>query len=348
MADLEDELVASLRARLAADAVDDARFVGPPVDIRGLSPLGLGRLLAPLRRAAWWQRDVHSAAAVLARRIRNEAAIAGILPALDAESGLEVFQGIATGDWPAAIEHLGYLVAKPSPALQVELRRILGDPTRWSDDASQWDAFKALALLRWGEGTEQELEQLHASVRERWANSPLRLAEFEVLQHVGLAALLAMARTMGGYYVKGDADEGKDPAVELADDAAYVAFAKETLEAAVRRLDDIHSGQVKYESDKAFEYRDAGVIARCVRVAAYRDDAWLRPLILALLPRVSVAPTAAKTVPSQSVAMALGHAVAAIPTPEGVLALRQALAVVRHAGVKKKLGKLRIRPSGQS
>src|SRR5947209_17874079 len=36
MADLEDELVASLRARLDGDPVDHARFVGPPVDIRGL------------------------------------------------------------------------------------------------------------------------------------------------------------------------------------------------------------------------------------------------------------------------------------------------------------------------
>ena len=48
-----------------------------------------------------------------------------------------------------------------------------------------------------------------------------------------------------------------------------------------------------------------------------------------------VAPTAAKTAPSQSLAIALGHAVETIPTPESVRALRDALATVRHAGVQK-------------
>uniref|UniRef100_UPI00197F56A8 DUF4132 domain-containing protein n=1 Tax=Burkholderia sp. Ac-20379 TaxID=2703900 RepID=UPI00197F56A8 len=68
-----------------------------------------------------------------------------------------------------------------------------------------------------------------------------------------------------------------------------------------------------------------------------RDEPWLPALIGPLLSRASVAPTAAKTAPSQSLAIALGHAVEAAPTPEGVRALRDALAVVRHAGVKKKL-----------
>ena len=53
VAGLEDELIASLQARLEGDPVDHARFVGPPVDIRGLGPLRLGRLLAPMRTAAW-------------------------------------------------------------------------------------------------------------------------------------------------------------------------------------------------------------------------------------------------------------------------------------------------------
>lgn len=53
VADLEDELIASLQARLEGDPVDHARFVGPPVDIRGLGLLRLGRLLAPMRTAAW-------------------------------------------------------------------------------------------------------------------------------------------------------------------------------------------------------------------------------------------------------------------------------------------------------
>jgi hypothetical protein len=42
-------------------------------------------------------------------------------------------------------------------------------------------------------------------------------------------------------------------------------------------------------------------------------------------------------VPSQSVSIALGHAVEAFPTPEAVATLRAVLGAIRHAGVEKKL-----------
>ena len=56
-----------------------------------------------------------------------------------------------------------------------------------------------------------------------------------------------------------------------------------------------------------------------------------------LFRKVSLAPNAAKTAPSQSVSIALGHAVEAFPTPEAVATLRDVLRAIRHAGVKKKL-----------
>jgi hypothetical protein len=72
-------------------------------------------------------------------------------------------------------------------------------------------------------------------------------------------------------------------------------------------------------------------------VALDRDESWLPPVLDALFRQVTLAPTAAKTVPSQAVAIALGHAVEASPTPEAVATLRTVLRDIRHAGVKKKL-----------
>ncbi len=74
-----------------------------------------------------------------------------------------------------------------------------------------------------------------------------------------------------------------------------------------------------------------------MRVGLDRDESWVAPLLDELFRKVSLAPTAAKTVPSQSVSIALGHAVEAFPTPEAVATLRAVLHDIRHAGVKKKL-----------
>jgi hypothetical protein len=72
-------------------------------------------------------------------------------------------------------------------------------------------------------------------------------------------------------------------------------------------------------------------------VALERDDAWLPPVLDELFRKVTLAPTAARTAPSQSVALALGHAVEALPTPEAVATLREVIRATRHAGVVKRL-----------
>lgn len=102
-----------------------------------------------------------------------------------------------------------------------------------------------------------------------------------------------------------------------------------------RGIAEIHAGQVPYAADAAFATADTGILARAARVAAYRDDGWFAPVIATLLPQVCVAPGTAKSAPSQSLAMALGHAVETIPTAASLQALRTALAQVRHAGVEK-------------
>ncbi|WP_305824477.1 DUF4132 domain-containing protein [Massilia brevitalea] len=95
----------------------------------------------------------------------------------------------------------------------------------------------------------------------------------------------------------------------------------------------------RYEADGAFDRDDALVLGMAARVGALRDDAWYACLVAPVLSKTCVAPTAARTAPSQALTIALGHAIEDVPTPEAVAALRQALATVRHAGLHKKLAR---------
>jgi hypothetical protein len=123
----------------------------------------------------------------------------------------------------------------------------------------------------------------------------------------------------------------------MSDRPPHGDFTETGLKQAAERVRKIHALELPYASDKAFTLEESAVIAELARAALDRDEAWLPPVLDELFRKVSLAPTAAKTVPSQSVAMALGHAIEAFPTPEAVTTLRETLQNIRHAGVKKKL-----------
>ena len=183
------------------------------------------------------------------------------------------------------------------------------------------------------------LARLDAAMQARHAllPMPITLQELALLPQLSDASLLALASSPhSGHWSRDDIGD-TDPAQVLAGDAAYAEFARTVLEDAARHLAALHAGQLPYVADAAFATADSGVLARAARVAAYRDDGWFAPVIATLLPGVCVAPGTAKSAPSQSLAMALGHAVETIPTEASVEALRAALAQVRHAGVRKKL-----------
>lgn len=152
-----------------------------------------------------------------------------------------------------------------------------------------------------------------------------------------IALALAAAGNDDHYYWPGSNLFGVDPAIALAGEPAHVEFSRLLLVSAVRRIEDIHNGRIAYAADRAFAPDDCHIIARAARVGALRDEKWYGEIIPRLLPLVCVAPTSAKTLPSQSLAIALGHSIEGVPTPESVHALRTALGVIRHAGVKKKL-----------
>ncbi|NTZ08390.1 DUF4132 domain-containing protein [Burkholderia metallica] len=332
-------LVALLIARLT-DPADQAGSTGTPIDLSTLDAPALGTVWPAFRRVEHeiLVRDqaFDDPRAIFAGWLRRQIDALGLVPLIDADAALELFRAIPAGGWKRALEDLPCLDALPSPALQAELARIAGEPEEGGlRAASVYGAY----ALDWFAGR-RDFSARRDACAQALADSPFRVRELDVLPALGPAGLLALAATDSGYFApKRLWIDFSDPAVTLAEDAAYVAFAREALTEAAQQIAALHAGAVPYEADRAFTTDDAQVISRAARVAAYRDETWLRPLIGPLLTGVCVAPTAAKTAPSQSLAIALGHAVETIPTPESVRALRDALAVVRHAGVQKKLAR---------
>ncbi|MEU1413738.1 DUF4132 domain-containing protein [Streptomyces sp. NPDC005731] len=125
-----------------------------------------------------------------------------------------------------------------------------------------------------------------------------------------------------------------------ADNPAYVAFARRALEAAADRTDAIRAGEIPYRADKAFTDREIASLGQVLRVALLRDEPWLPALFDRLLPGVALAPTAARTLPSQALLYEVVRAAQDFPTPELVTAIRTVRRTVRHAGVPKQLDKM--------
>jgi hypothetical protein len=323
--------VAELLARLSIPRPDHAGFVGPPVDISSFTPLQLGKLWPAVLREH--DNTGNPATSLLARSIVLQADQLKIAPALDEQTALEVFRLTSDGAIGAAVEHLACMICPAPEGLAQEARRILGDSSKWADQR-----YKAFVLARLTDA--DTIAKLRKKVFEKFADAPYVLQEFDVLSALSPNAALALASAkFAGYYWPGTDEAESDPAIALAGEAPYIEFAQKALAAARERIEDIHSGKVPYTADGAFTVEDSGVIGRAARVALLRDEPWLGDLITVLLPKVCVPPTSAKTAPSQSLAIALGHSVQGVPTPEGVQALREALSVVRHAGVKKKLAR---------
>ncbi|GII34298.1 DUF4132 domain-containing protein [Planotetraspora mira] len=120
----------------------------------------------------------------------------------------------------------------------------------------------------------------------------------------------------------------------------YVTFARTTLEAADARIAAIHAYELPFKADRAFDDAEKETIGRAVRLALLRDEPWLPDLLTRLLAGAAVAPTTAKTLPSQAVLYEVGRAAQEFPTPEVLVALRAASAVTRHKGVPKQLDRM--------
>ena len=323
----------ALRTRLDGAAVDHARFTGPPVDLSDWAPEELGVIWGALHRAARFSHD-DLARFKLAHTLLEQVTRAGLAPLLAGAAFLDALDaaGDHTGEWDYVVACLACLQGEAPAGAAALARRILGETSGWAQRPYQ--AY-LLARLAGGDAPARFMQ----AIQERHADypMPLTLRELALLAQLRPDSLLALAGSRHSSFWNRDSIGEPDPAEVLAGDAAYVAFARVILEQAASHLAAIHDGSVPYAADAAFATPDSPVLARAARVASYRDDDWFRPVIAALLPLACVAPGTAKSAPSQSLAMALGHAVETIPTPEGLQALRAALAQVRHAGIRKKL-----------
>lgn len=126
----------------------------------------------------------------------------------------------------------------------------------------------------------------------------------------------------------------------LADVPGVAAFARWALTAARVRAAAIQSGKIPYLADKAFAADEVATLGRAARIALLRDEPWLPELLDRLLPDITMAPTAARTLPSQALLYEIARAVQDFPTPEAVTALRAVRATVRHKGVPRQLERM--------
>ncbi|MEU0481236.1 DUF4132 domain-containing protein [Streptosporangium sp. NPDC006013] len=126
----------------------------------------------------------------------------------------------------------------------------------------------------------------------------------------------------------------------LSGQPGYLDFARTALEAAEARVAAIHAGEIPYRAEKAFEDGEKEILGRAVRLALFRDEPWLPELLNRLLRGIAVAPTQAKTLPSQGLLFEIARAVQDHPTPEAISALRAARQATRHAGVPKQLDRM--------
>lgn len=117
----------------------------------------------------------------------------------------------------------------------------------------------------------------------------------------------------------------------------YPGFARTALETARARVVAIHAGELAYQADRAFDEEEKTALGRAVRVALLRDEPWLPELLDELVPGLAVAPTQARTLPSQGLLFEIARAAEEYPTPEVISALRAARRVTRHAKVPVRL-----------
>ncbi|MDC7341157.1 hypothetical protein PQR15_37635 [Streptomyces lydicus] len=179
------------------------------------------------------------------------------------------------------------------------------------------DAALAVAAVA-GPKTEQTLV---TRLRTVHADSPLRLAEIEVILTTGPRERAVLAEDQWHGPFSGDWPPLTDPVAERTADALHAELARHVLRSAAAHLAALHAGELPYAADQAFTTADADTLRRAARLALRRDEPWAGEVFSTLLPQLAVAPTAAKTLPSQRACIALAQVVEAWPTPESVAAL---------------------------
>ena len=340
--DIRKETI-ELLDRMAGRSLSDPWAAGGSVDVSWIDPLALGDLWTAANRTetSHGLRLLRNPAADVARAVLEvgrtmEPAFRGsacrdylaLLVRRIEEDRAKDANDSSIYRWQAARFALQRCVDLSSEDLSAVVRRFLAASERYPIP------HLAIALARLVDPACQArvLERLAADL----AHSPLLIEELRMAAALDLPANLRLAGDNSPYDLTCAATtaEGR---YRLSDCPPYSAFAEIGLGQAAERVRKLHAFELPYASDKAFTLAESAVIARLACVALDRDETWLPPVLDELLRKVSLAPTAAKTLPSQSVALGLGNAIEASPTPEAVTSLREVIQNIRHAGVKKRL-----------
>ncbi|MEU9125335.1 DUF4132 domain-containing protein [Streptomyces sp. NPDC048506] len=328
---------AQLRAAMAGPRQDAEWSGGTWAACARLTSRELGALLpTAYRTLADEQAPVH------ARRVARELTWSAVQPSFTAATLTDLYAALAGSARSTDVRYAaGGLLRCTEPwdgAALAEYAEVLVQAAGWrrSDqlaDAALADAALAVAALA-GPAAEEELV---TRLRAVYADSPLRLAEIEVVLATGPRERALLAEEQRYAPMTGDWPRLTDATVAQPTEVLLAELAHRALDIAADRLTALHTGRVPYVADKAFTAPDVDTLWRAARLALRRDEPWAGESFATLLPQLAVAPTSARTLPSQSACIALAQAVEAWPTPESVAALREARRVVRHAGVTKKL-----------
>ncbi|HGM5491740.1 TPA: DUF4132 domain-containing protein [Serratia fonticola] len=301
--------------------------------IYAISPETLGGLWADILEK---QRDPSSTVNSLANLLYRKVKVQQLQPALDNAAALRVLP--LARDWQEMVQYLGWLSAPPERALTDFISQQFANEQQLDRQLAKAGRYCCAVMAQFS--GEAALARWQQAVSEQFNEQSLILLEASCIPHLSANSRFTLVCFGQGYFKAGE----EDPARQLSEDPAYCSFAYQALHQAIVHLEAIHNQPATYRADGAFSVEEAHIIARAARVAAWRDESWFGEVFPRLLALVCSAPGEVKTVPSQSLAIALGHAVEGIPTPESVLALQLWVEKVRHAGVQKKL-KRNLKPA---
>jgi hypothetical protein len=321
--------VSLLRVLTDPEAAEDDPIARQVVDESRLSDLDLGAVLP----AAYRVRGQHPAYLV---RYGVEAACRQRQPAFSPQSCAAMLAALvdelAVGGSGNPMLAVNVLLRCEGPWPEEAARSARKLATSLVDRGWHDQRYALLALAALGGGLTGRIEARLL----RWSLHPIAKDEVKVLTALGPTALALVAEVGEdrSYY---SPPQLPDAWLRLAALPEYAAFARRALDTAHDRVADIQAGKIAYAADAAFAKDEVRTLGRAIRVALVQDEPWLMDVLRPLLLDIAVAPTSAKTLPSQALLYEVARAVADFPTPEALAALRAARAVVRHKGVHKQL-----------
>ncbi|TDB83909.1 DUF4132 domain-containing protein [Actinomadura sp. KC216] len=322
------DLAARLLRALTDPAPEDAEFRPSPHDLAQLSDEELGTL-TPAAYSASGLPTSHL-------RIMVQDEYKGRRSRYTPDACRRLFDTLVTGldtrKWADLTLGASALVrcTGPWPDVAVQARTLV---TFLMDGERTDQAFALLAIAGLAG------DDLVAAVAERLRRDdpgPIRLEEIDTLTRLTTAErLLAteLAHSLSRTPIP-------DVWERLSEVGPYIEFARRALEVAAARARAIQTGEIPYRADGAFTTGEVGALGRAARLALHRDEPWLPSLFDTLLLDIAVAPTRAKTLPSQALLYEIARAAQDFPTPELVTAIRTVRRTARHAGVPKQLDKM--------